>query len=553
MRDWQKYGLCLFVSCIAWAAKTQTALTHDEKYILVKHVYDRVFMAMGIVDVQPELLLDDKRESSVAYLKRNKDGSRTLAVEEKAFNVCMEFGDRSTDALAFLIGHELGHFRYNHQWGKDFASSFALGDIEDKMAEASDKLSELKYFETQADHSGGISCFLAGYDIRGLGEPLLKKIYAAYKLPEEPAKYPTLKERIAITQQNDSIVGKLITVFETGNYAMMVNEYPEAIKCFEFVLNKGFKSREVYNNLGVCCLLQAIDLMGNEAVKYIYPVEIDVESRITSTNKGASVETKGLVIKAMEYFTLATHLDKEYSTGFINLACAHSLAGEIDEGKYAAQKAMKLLQKKYMDQSKHIHAYVILGILYDQEKNPREAKATLEQGLKITNSYLAEVNLQIINGKKATEFKWNKKLAKEKLERDEVETTGKPGNESIAGLVDFNDLEGMELEEIPIGKNSCYYLLYKDSHVYNLVTSDNHELYFQQTPQDYGGSTAQDVKTGDTKETIFAKYGLPDLVYAARGQTFLIYKGSKLMFTLASDPPSDNTERVKCWTIWKRY
>jgi tetratricopeptide (TPR) repeat protein len=543
----------IFILCCAHA-NAQRALTHDEKYAVVKEVYDRVFMAMGIVDVQPELVLDDKRESSVAYLKRNKDGSRTLAVEEKAFDICLGFGDRANDALAFLIGHELGHFRYNHQWGKDFASSFALADIEDKLAEANDKLSELKYFETQADHSGGISCFLAGYDIRGLGEPLLKKVYAEYKLPEETPKYPSLKERILLTQQNDSIVGKLIIVFETGNYAMMIDEYPESIKCFEFVLNKGFKSREVYNNLGVCCLLNAMNLAGKENVKYVYPVEIDVESRINGNAKGFSDDVKGLVEKAKNYFTLATQLDKEYSTGYINLACAHSIAGEIEDGKYAAQKALKLMQKAYADQSNHINAYIILAILYDQEKNPREAKATLEQALKITNSYLAEVNLEIIKGKKASDFKFNKKLAKEKLGNDEAAIQGGFPAETIAGITDLqNDAEALNVKEIEMGKSSCYFVNYKNSVIYNLSTSDGHDLYFQETCNGYEGETVRGRKISDSQNEIIGTYGLPDLAYTTRGSIIFVYKDSHILFNLGSSSPFDPTERVKSWVIWKRY
>lgn len=547
------FFITLFVCC-AMNVHAQKALTPDEKFAMVKEVYDRVFAAMGIVDIQPELVLDDKRETSVAYLKRNKDGSRTLAIELKAFDICMGFGERAKDALAFLIGHELGHFRYNHQWGKDFASSFALADIEDKLATANDKLGELKYFETQADHSGGISCFLAGYDIRGLGEPLLRKVYAEYKLPEETPKYPSLRERILLTQQNDSIIAQLITVFETGNYAMMVSEYTSAIKCFEFVLNKGFKSREMYNNLGVCYLLQAMNLLGKDAVKYVYPVEIDVESRVNGNAKGFSDEVKGLIEKAKTYFNLTTQLDKEYSTGFINMACAHSLAGEIEDGKYAAQKAMKLLQRKYMDQSKHIHAYILLGILYDQEKNAREAKATLEQGLKITNSYLAQVNLEIIKGKKAEEFKYNKKFSKEKLERYSSDSLPAGLTETISGITNLqDDVEALDIKEIEIGKSSCYYVWHKNSVIYNLGTGDGHELYFQETGNAYAGETSKGIKQGSHRNDVLVQYGLPDLTYTTRGSTIFVYKAQGILFTLGSNSTIDKNERVKSWAVWKRY
>lgn len=541
--------LAFTILCFANKTKAQTALSFDEKYAIIKEVYDKVFAAMGMVETQPELILDDKRAASVAYLKRNKDGSKTLAVEDKAFDICWSFGDKAKEALAFLIGHELGHFKYNHHWGKDFASSFALADIEDKLSEANDKLGELKYFETQADHSGGISCFLAGYDIRGMGEPLLKKIYTDYNLPAEAPKYPSLNQRITLTQQNDSIVGQLISVYETGTYAMMTGEYAEAIKCFEFVLNKGFKSREIYNNLGVCALLKAIALIGKDAVKYVYPIEIDVESRLRDGQKGFSDEQVKLMEKAKEYFTITTHLDKTYSTGFINLACAHSLAGELDDAWFNANKAHKILAAKHMDLSYLANAEIIKAIILDQQKKTSEAKAQLTETIRIANNYLAEVNLEIIKGKKAEDFAWAKKLAKDKLRDENLSevTAGAPTPESIAGISDFTaDLEGEELNEITMNKSSCYYLNYKNSAIYNLTTADNHELFFQVTAKDYSGETSKGVKIQSTKAQVFKAYGLPDITHTTRGENIFIYKSSGLIIKLKK-------EQVSGWVVYRRY
>lgn len=533
--------------CTSNSCKAQTALTYDEKFAIIQEVYNNVFNAMGMVETQPELILDDKRAASVAYLKRNKDGSKTLAVEDKAFDICMSFGDKSKEALAFLIGHELGHFKYNHHWGKDFASSFALADIEDKLAEANDKLAELKYFETQADHSGGVSCFLAGYDIRSMGEPLLKKIYTDYNLPAEAPKYPSLAQRIILTKQNDSIVGQLITVFETANYAMLIGEYAEAIKCFEFVLNKGFKSREIYNNLGVCALLKAINLIGKETVKYVYPIEIDVESRLKEAQKGFSDEQTKLITKAKEYFTIATQLDKTYSTGFINLACAHSLAGEFEDGLYNANKAHKILAAKHKDLSYLANAQIILAILYDQQKKTSEAKKILGETIKYGQNYLAEVNLEIIKGKKADDFPWAKKISREQLNNPATAATVNLKPEFIDGLTDFTTgLEGKEMDEIVMNKSSCYYLHYKNSDIYNLTTSDNHEVYFQVTPKDYTGETVNGINLKSKMDDVYKVYGLPDLTFTTRGETIFVYKTTRIMIKFKQ-------KQVSGWVVYRRY
>jgi hypothetical protein len=530
------------------AANAQKSLTHDEKYTILREVYENVFMAMGIVDNPPELILDNQRTTSVAYLKRNKDGSKTLGVEDKAFDICMTFGEKSKEALAFLVGHELGHFRYNHHWGKDFASSFALADIEDKVAEATTKLSELKYFETQADHSGGISCFLAGYDILGMGEPLLRKIYKDYNLPSETTKYPSLETRILLTKQNDSIVGKLITVYEAGNYAMMAEEYTESIKCFEYILNKGFKSREIYNNLGVCAILRAMNLLGSETVKYVYPVEIDVESRLKGAHKGYSEETKVLLKKAKDYSGIAIQLDKNYSTGYINLACVNSLEGAIEEGKYNASKALKILNADSKDPSYTANANIIMAILLDQEKKTAEAKSLLTEVMKISPNYLAEVNLEIIKGKKAQDFAWAKKLSKDKFRNEAVTQPGTESKpETIEGITDFlKNLEEKELDEIEMNNSSCYYLPYKNSKIYNLTTADEHELYFQATNKNYTGQTSKGIKLQSSQSQILQAYGLPDAIYTSKGENMLVYRDTHLIFKL-------RIGLLSSWAVYKRY
>jgi tetratricopeptide (TPR) repeat protein len=416
------------------------------------------------------------------------------------------------------------------------------------VAEATTKLSELKYFETQADHSGGISCFMAGYDIRGMGESLLRKIYKDYNLPSEAAKYPSLETRILLTKQNDSIVGKLITVYEAGNYAIMAAEYAESVKCFEYVLNKGFKSREIYNNLGVCALFRVMDLLGSETVKYVYPVEIDVESRLKGTHKGFSEETKGLLKKAKDYLSIAVQLDKNYSSAHINLACVNSLEGAIEEGKYNASQALKILTAGSKDPSYAMNATIIMAILLDQENKTGEAKSLLTEAIKISPNYLAEVNLEIIKGKKAQDFVWTKKLSKDKFRNEaarQITIEAKP--ETIEGVTDFlKNLEGKELNEIEMNNGSCYYLPYNNSEIYNLTTDDEHELYFQETGKNYTGQTSKGIKLQNNLSDVLHAYGLPDATYASKGENMLVYRDAHLIIKLKN-------AFVSSWAIYKRY
>ena len=133
--------------------------------------------------------------------------------------------------------------------------------------------------------------------------------------------------------------------------------------------------------------------------------------------------------------------------------------------------------------------------------------------------------------------------------RDEeiVEPTAAPQAESIAGITDFTaDLEGEELNEIVMNKSSCYYLNYKNSAIYNLTTSDNHEVFFQATGKEFTGQTTKGVKLQSTKSQVFKAYGLPDITHTTRGENIFVYKTSGLIIRLKKD-------FVSGWVVYRRY
>lgn len=529
--------LLLFVVLFNFNTKAQE-LTFEEKFAIVDEVYARIYSAMGIREDRPQLVLDKQRARSVAYLKKTKEGGKALAVETKAFDICMSFGaDKGRAALALLIGHELGHFRYNHHWGKDFASSFAMADIE----EANTKLTELKFYETQADQSGGVYCYLAGYDIGGLTEPLFKKIYKEYGLPEEIPKYPSLTQRIEIANQNDSVIKSVIRVYEAGTYALMIGQYDEAKRCLDFAINKGFKSREVYNNAGVSFLLSAMDKIGKETVRYAYPVEIDVEARIRQNTKGFSKEIDAMIKRSVELFKLATDLDPDYFSGYINMACAHSLLKQYEDAEYMATKAKKIAET-LVDANGISKTLVIQGIIADQKGDKSKAKSLLKEAGEKNKSYLAEANLAILDGKSIAELKWAKKMARENMrEEREVETPAVAVAESIAGISDFaTELAGKELEEIVMNDGSCYFMEVDNSAVYNLTTSAERELYFHKTLPNYEGATGKKVKKGDDSKMVLKKYGFPDVVFNSARETIMVYKTDHMIFLVEDG-------KVKSW------
>src|SRR5690606_40132336 len=116
-----------------------------------------------------------------------------------------------------------------------------------------------------------------------------------------------------IAKMQDSLVQNFIKVFETGNYAMAIGEYDLAIDCYQNILNNEFTSREIINNIGVAYFLKGIGLAEVDDIKYVYPVELDLESKLNSRgSKGMGDDIKKLFEESVVYFEKAIGYDKSY-------------------------------------------------------------------------------------------------------------------------------------------------------------------------------------------------------------------------------------------------
>ena len=531
--------LLLFTS-ITWTQALASEVTKEEKLAILEEVYSKVYTAMGINENRPALLLDTKRARSVAYLKKNKDGSKTIAVEEKAFDLCFSLGDNAKNALAFLIAHELGHFRYDHHWGNEFASSFAISDIQEDIAEASQKLGELKFYETQADQMGGVYCYLAGYNVEGIGSLLLPKIYEAYNLPEENSRYPSLSQRIEISRQNDEQMKKLIQIYEAGTYALIIGEYAEARKCLEHCLNNGFKSREVFNNIGVANFLEAAELLGHKEVVYAYPIELDVEARVKTSSKGFATNIEALLKDATEKFEQAIRFDPSYATAYVNKACVFSLSKQLEDAEYFAKKGLQIA-KENLELTTAGNALCVLGITYHQMGEVKDAETKLKSGKADYNNYLCGVNLEVVGGKRIESIEW---LKPETSDNTQVMDSKR---ESIDGVLDFmTDLEGEELNEIKLYKGSCYSLQLPNSTLINLTTQNDKELFFQTCSRNYIGETEKGISTGSDAKKVVSKYGSPTISLSTRSGMLYYYSQPNIIFFT-----EDN--KVSHWTVYRAY
>lgn len=522
-------------------------LTNDEKAAVVRKVYNKVYSAMGTAENQPRFKFDADGTMFMAYMSQDRDGNPEIAFEGKAFDVCAEFGPRRDDAIAILIGHEIAHHRLQHHWGDSFESSYTLEALKKEFSEADYKSG--KKFETQADERGGIYCYLAGFNPLNLTDKLFRRLYDAYAI-KPTGKYPTLEERIQIAHERDSIVATFIQVFETGNYAMLIGEYDVAINCFNYIISKEFHSREIYNNLGVVYFLKGVSKSDQADIRFIYPIEIDLDNRMRSQGtKGMNDNVRSIFEEAKAKFKQAVAFDENYATGYVNLASALSVLGDYEKALDNAEEALKLAKRQKLG-STEMNAELVMALVaqLDPEGDKEESVALVEK-LSGKNHLLSTLNKQIIEGKKI------ESLGVQSVPLSWMDgsfhngSVGKKVRERINGMkyYSIDELTKTEMREEKIMITRDAYViagLMSDSKI--LAVDGNSKFFvFHSTLDNYKDTTMLGAKLGSTQEEIIAKYGMPTSVLSSNRGTLLNYNASQLVMVL-----NDQNQLIQ-WMIWR--
>jgi tetratricopeptide (TPR) repeat protein len=529
-------------------------LTPQQKDSIVRSVYDRMYYASGTVKVKPDFKLKNNK-SQVATYTPSKN-SPQIVIEYDAFKVCQSFGDRIDDALAFLLSHEIGHHLTYDFWVgnyQDFTIQIKDSLIKKYGIETTVKNTSANTVKTlqeiKADEKGGILRYMAGYSSEGLSEQLFKAIYAEYtNLSDTMNCYPPLQERIAISKIADARAQSFQSIFEIANYSVLLKDYDFAIKQYNaLIIEFDFHSREIYNNIGVVNYLKALELADEDDIKFIYPVELDLKSRI-----GADRGTKGVrnpkvvefLMEANENFKKATSLDPTYSTGFLNIACIQTILGEdYDLAKSAAKKAVKLAKNEIEKQN----AQLVLALieLNSEEGSKAKGEKMIDDLVNQGNDF-AILNKEILSGKKWIDMVFTRPLNSAEAQNESYSFTNQKTFERINDLRDGSEISKVEYESSDLFKYGNPSQTLETYHMDNAKVQLVHTKYFfVTTKSNYVGSTSLGIKIGSTEKELKEKYGVPNIVIPSAQGWIYHYPRSSMMVVINSD------RIVEKWMVYK--
>lgn len=297
-----------------------------EEQVLAEQILTNLFNSYGnfIYPIPPKIEIVTEKKRVAAFVANKQSGK--IIIEQAAIDVCRKFGKDFESALAFIIGHELGHF-YERQHNEGFATNYL-------------KWSHDLQSEEKADVWGVFCAYLANYKTVKLVPNLMEALYVEYDLMgKDLYGYPTFEVRRQIATNVQYQVLELIHLFETANELSAVGKYELAATTYTYI-EQFYQGREIYNNLGVNYALHAMNFTKKNVDKYFFPFEIDGETRLKKPqlDRGGEDLTKEeqayrmkLLKKAKDYLEQAGKLDYNYLLDDINMMSVLNLMMDLCE------------------------------------------------------------------------------------------------------------------------------------------------------------------------------------------------------------------------------
>ncbi|WP_448961300.1 hypothetical protein [Larkinella arboricola] len=463
-----------------------------------------------------------------------------LLLDEKLYDLCRGFGPDSLAALSIVVGHELTHYYGRHtEWA-------GFGQLPGQQKSPAAQAEQTRMLEAQADLQGVYRSFLAGYDVYRLVKPLYTKIYAAYQLPVTMAGYPSREERIRSIEQQAAKARNLGMAFEAGLFFFLKRDYALAERCFEFVTEE-IPTKELLNNVGLCQLLRATEIMTLVEMPFRYPFEVEISNRLTpNEHRGNAVDKADLLKQAISYFRQAIDLDETYSSAYINLAAASSLLGRNGTASEIIDQLEEVLKKQHETLSPNAH--LVRAIALAEQGKDAEAMDELKP---ISDAYEMEYNRQAIQNysrwsalPSEQAFQEWKQLASRHRAVDNGSFSQRenrigssilpfPGETAFADRLAIPEPHWIRIQSNRTNGEVTYRLMRPDT-TYEMVRS-------------LPGTAVQtraEIQSGDSLDKLLLLYGPPSrVVPAGMGDRFYCYDAAHLFVAIRQN-------RVHYWIIY---
>jgi len=491
---------------------------------IVRDVFDKLVEAIRD-DSSSHPQLKVTNEGSTLAGHRAADGM--VIIHERLYDLCTTFGADSLNALAALLAHELAHHYLKHD---------VIGAVRPKVHSAVRKRfppEQLLKEEGAADIFGGFYSRLAGFNALDLTPLLLERLYRLDGIVADSPFHLKLDERKEVAWSVEGRLQQLIATFEGAKYLTLIKRYGDAEACYDRLIAE-FPSRELFNNAGVALGLHALSLIGGEDARFIYPLELDADTRLRGVEvEGGSINRStrspdpadsALIVRLLDSakvrFESAIQRDPRYAPAVINLATIQVLRHQYDSAIALARKAKKLDATPRVA----VLASTIESIALARRGEGAAALrllSALEDAADLED--LVETNLAVLAGET----------------RRNPATLGASGlRETIHGIA-ASERGVLRLPETrdSIDRDGERHVLSRRRWPCEVirVESDTAWAQFVVTTRVYDGVTERGIRLGDNVEDVLRAYGDSPRIVIARQGSYYIYDYLKIIFLIGTD------------------
>jgi tetratricopeptide (TPR) repeat protein len=378
--------------CFLLTTNISRSQEYERPPAFAQKVYSDIFMAMNDNSIRPKLLLSKNTKDIAERIKNDHDnGQSIIVIGQGLIDICRSFGKDSMNALAHVLGHEMAHvFRHNNDITR-VGSGYASEELKKELKNFNDSLN-FNIIERQADEFASFYCHVAGYETGHIGANVLDSIYKRFNLSDAKLKrYPNLSERKEIVRSSEDKMKVLKLLYDDGNLALVSGNYIAAQKFFATIIDYNYKSREMWNNLGVAYLMDAIDELDTIKYPYFFPLQIDIRTNLErSLDRNLKDEVREKLEMALLYFGYSIKQSDEYGAGLMNKAITEFLLEDF--GKM--NRTLDIVEDMN-DSDLTISVHNLRAIYFDKLGDKEMALKTLSKC--IDSSELARRNYKLIN------------------------------------------------------------------------------------------------------------------------------------------------------------
>jgi hypothetical protein len=312
----------------------------------IQLVFNRLFNSMNDRSSfqKPKVEIVDDRFTKEKEIASYSVDENIVRVGRSFLKLTSQFGADSTNARVHVLCHELAHiFRghgYTHVIGTSYASKYVNAETIKHISEQEHSTAEL-----EADQWAFFYAHIAGYQTTHVAPALLDSIYSKYGLKDEDlTQYPSLEKRKALASQSAEKMKGMLAAFDFANACIAAGEYEHAKEIYKLILHEGFKSSEIYQNMGVTYLLEFLSTLTNEEFEYEVPLLLDTKSRLhTIASRAITIsDNRTLMLEeAKEAFKSCIAIDDKNSFAAYHLSIVYYFLQMKSDRDFFAAKAME--------------------------------------------------------------------------------------------------------------------------------------------------------------------------------------------------------------------